>query len=93
MCKNGITDSKQYLKLALKDLKELEFQLEHVAISMECLTPKISPKILQIRTNLAKLMALKENNIGITATTGEGLSEYGKGLGVFVSVIITVSKH
>jgi 2-C-methyl-D-erythritol 2,4-cyclodiphosphate synthase len=32
------------------------------------------------------------NNIGITATTGEGLTAFGKGEGIQVFSIITVSK-
>lgn len=92
LCKSGITDSKEYLKIGLKDLQDLGFKLEHIAISMECLTPKMSPKITQMREKIAKIVGLKPHNIGITATTGERLSDFGKGLGVFVSVIITASK-
>jgi 2-C-methyl-D-erythritol 2,4-cyclodiphosphate synthase len=93
MCKNGVTDSREYLKAALQDLQDLGFKIEHISISMECLTPKISPKIEKMRVTIANLVGLKNHNIGITATTGEGLSDFGKGFGVFVSVIITVSKN
>ena len=37
----GITDSKEYLKEALKYLEE---KIIHISITIECLTPKISPK-------------------------------------------------
>jgi 2-C-methyl-D-erythritol 2,4-cyclodiphosphate synthase len=92
MCQNGITDSKEYLLVALTDLQHLGFQLEHIAISLECLTPKITPNISKMQENIAKITQLQPHNIGITATTGEGLSDVGKGLGVFASVVITVSK-
>lgn len=92
MCKSGITDSSEYLKIALKDLTHLGFTINHIAISMECLIPKITPKILDMQTNIASVVGINIENIGITATTGEGLSDVGKGKGVFVSVIISVSK-
>ncbi len=90
LCQQGVTDSVEYLKLALKDLND--WQIEHIAISIECLTPKISPKIEQLKSNIANLSSIKIGDIGITATTGEGLSSFGKGNGIQVLTIITVSR-
>ena len=49
-------------------------------------------KIEALKTNIAKLMNTKIDDIGITATTGEGLSAFGRGEGIQVLSIITVSK-
>lgn len=87
MCKNGITDSEEYLKEALKYLKE---KIVHISLSIECLTPKISPKIEEMRKNIARILQIEENCVGITATTGEGLTEFGKGNGISVFVCLTV---
>lgn len=87
MCKNGITDSEEYLKEALKYLKE---KIVHISMSIECLTPKISPKIEEMRKNIARILQIEENCVGITATTGEGLTEFGKGNGISVFVCLTV---
>lgn len=87
MCKSGITDSEEYLKEALKYLKE---KIIHISMSIECQTPKISPKIEEMRKNIARILQIKENCVGITATTGEGLTEFGKGNGISVFVCLTV---
>ncbi len=87
MCKSEITDSEQYLKEALKYLKE---KILHISISIECLKPKITPKISEMRNNIARILNVKEDNVGITATTGEGLTEFGKGNGISVFACITV---
>lgn len=87
MCKNGITDSEEYLKEALKDLSE---KIVHLSIAIECRKPKITPKIEEMRKNIARILQIKENQIGITATTGEGLTEFGKGNGISVFACITV---
>ena len=85
MCKKGITDSKEYLLVALSYLK---YKITHVSISIECKVPKISPKIEEIRDNISDILKLERNEIGITATTGEGLTGMGKGEGIAVTTII-----
>lgn len=87
MCKSGIIDSEEYLKEALKYLNE---KIIHLSISIECKTPKISPQIEDMRKNIARILNVPENSIGITATTGEGLTEFGKGNGISVFSVITV---
>lgn len=87
MCKKGITDSEEYLKEALK---YLDRKILHISISIECKTPKISPKIEEMRKNIARILGVQENNVGITATTGEDLTEFGKGNGISVFACVTV---
>ena len=87
MCKSGITDSEEYLKEALK---YLDGRILHLSISIECKVPKISPKIEEMRKNLARILNIGENCIGITATSGEELTEAGKGNGINVFTCITV---
>lgn len=87
MCQRGITDSEEYVKEALKYLTE---KIVHISITIECLKPKISPKIEEMRKNIGRILNLAQNQVGITATTGEGLTECGKGKGISVFVILTV---
>jgi len=89
MClKMGITDSREYLKEALKYLGDSK--IVHLSISIECSTPKISPKISEMRSSIAKLLDIPEECIGITATTGEGLTAFGRGEGIQVFSCVTV---
>jgi len=88
MClEEGIKDSSAYLKEALKYLGENK--IAHVSISIECRFPKITPKIPEMRRNIAKLLEIPENCVGITATTGEQLTEFGKGNGIQVFCCVT----
>lgn len=89
LCLNkGITDSSVYLKEAMKYLKD--YRIVHLSVSIECKRPKIAPKINEIRRSLSVLLGIPENCIGITATSGEGLTSFGQGLGIQVLSIITV---
>lgn len=87
MCRNGIINGEEYVKEALKYLEE---KIVHISMSIECLRPKISPKIEEMRKNIARILQIEGTSVGITATTGEGLTEFGKGNGISVFVILTV---
>lgn len=85
--KSGVIDSKVYLREALKYLKG---KIIHVSISIECKKPRISPKISEMRKCLSDLLNIGEESIGITATSGEDLTEFGKGNGINVFACVTV---
>lgn len=88
MCREGITDSKEYLKVALADLGH--WHICHVSIALECQRPKIDPKVPALRGSIAGLLGIGEDDVCITATTGEGLSECGRGLGIHATALLTV---
>lgn len=88
MClKKGITDSSEYLKEALKYL--VDVKIVHVSISIECSYPRVTPKIPEMRRVISKLLSIPENSVGITATSGEGLSQFGQGQGIQAFCIVT----
>lgn len=90
MCFNqSINDSREYVKEAMKYLKSEEI-IAHISFSIECLTPKISPMIPQMKVAISELTGVSADSIGITATTGEGLTAFGKGLGIQTFCIVTV---
>ncbi|MFZ5988817.1 MAG: 2-C-methyl-D-erythritol 2,4-cyclodiphosphate synthase [Bacillota bacterium] len=86
--KKGITDSSVYLKEALKYLNGKK--IIHISISIECLTPKITPRIPLMRSSISRLLSIPEDSVGITATTGEGLTQFGQGKGIQVFSCVTV---
>jgi 2-C-methyl-D-erythritol 2,4-cyclodiphosphate synthase len=88
LCQQGITDSREYLKLALADLEE--YTISHVAIALECQQPKIDPLVEPMRISIAELLGVAFSDVGITATSGEALSDVGRGLGIHCTVILSV---
>lgn len=85
--KDGITDSEVYLREALKTLGKQK--ISHVALTIEGKRPKFLSRILEMRTNLARIMELDISQIGLTATSGEGLTDFGCGDGVQCFALIT----
>ena len=90
LCRVGITDSKEYLKLALSDLAEAGYKLSYISVSIEAAKPKLSPYIGKMRKNIAVICGIDECHVGITATSGEGLTQFGKGKGIQVFCAVTV---
>jgi 2-C-methyl-D-erythritol 2,4-cyclodiphosphate synthase len=84
---DGITDSRVYVEEALKTLGDE--QIHHVACVLEALKPKFAPYIDQMRASIAEILSIDISQVGITATTGEGLTECGRGAGVEAICIVT----
>jgi 2-C-methyl-D-erythritol 2,4-cyclodiphosphate synthase len=88
--KKGITDSRIYLQKALELLSK--YKITHLSLSVECKRPRLAPHIDAIKSSLAGLLSLKTTDIGLTATTGEGLTGVGSGEGIQVFAIVTAQK-
>ena len=87
----GIKDSSVFLKKALEDIEDAE--ILHCSVSVECLIPKLTPHLDAIRASLAGLLDLPVSSVGITATTGEGLTDFGKGEGIQAFVILSFRRE
>ena len=83
----GISDSRVYLEEALKTLKGT---IEHVAITIEGARPRFLPRNLEMRQSTADALGIPLESVGLTATTGELLTEFGRGVGAQCFCIITV---
>lgn len=91
MCKNGITNSAKYLEEAMSFMDD-NMKIEYASISIEAARPKFAPKIIEMRHSIAKILGIHPRLVTITATTGEGLTECGKGNGIFVTAILSFSR-
>ena len=83
MCQEGVKDRKEYLK---------NYKISHVSIVLECLKPQIDIYVPEIKKSLSNLLLITENDIGITSTSGEGLTSFGRGEGIYCTSIVTFIK-
>ena len=89
--KKGITDSKIYLEEGMKKIKNIK--ISHVAISIEGKRPKFQNKIPTMKKNIADLLNIKISQVGITATSGDGLTSFGLGEGIQAFCIISAYQN
>lgn len=85
--KDGITDSQIYLERALQTLGKQK--MTHVAITIEGKRPRFEEKIPAMRKKIAHILRLMDKQVGITATTGDGLTDFGCGDGLQCFCIVT----
>lgn len=88
LCQSGTTDSAAYLRLALDDLTAAGYCLTHISFSIEAAKPRLAAHIQEIKENTARLCGLAPAAIGITATTGEALTAFGRGRGIQVFCVV-----
>ena len=86
----GVKDSTVYLAEALKSMNGAE--IIHCSMTIECLRPKLKEYIPAMKKKTAELLGIPASSVGITATTGEGLTGFGKGEGVQVFAILSIRK-
>lgn len=83
MCDAGTTDSKKYVGQIFKKISQREYRVENVSIAVEAKKPYIELKTAgKMKETIAKLLEINTDQIGITFTSGEGLTAFGKGLGI-----------
>jgi len=92
MCEKGISDSSEYLKVILMIMKERGYAIGNIGMMLEGKKPKIIPFEEAIKDKLAELTSVEKSNIGITATSGETLSAFGKGLGMQCFCVVSLNK-
>ena len=89
--KDGITDSEVYLMEAMKTLGNQ--QITHVAVTIEAKKPVLKEQLPNMRQNIARIMSLDISQVGITATSGEGLNDFGCGDGVQAFAVVTTQEN
>ncbi len=85
-------DSEVFIQEIMKRIKKEKYAIGNVVISLECKRPKISPIEPKIKHNLSKLLGVSKKEIAIHATTGEGLTSFGKGEGIYGQAVILLYK-
>jgi len=86
----GIIDSAVYLADALKTLGM--YRIAHISISIEAKQPKLADHIPHIKQTIARLCFLNPQDVGVTATSGEGLTDFGRGEGMQVFAMVTAER-
>ena len=92
LCESGVTDSAEYLKIAMEHMSEDGYAFNNVGISVEGKRPRILPVEEKMKIRLAGILGIEKSRIGINATTGEDLNAFGRGEGVQVFVIVSLMK-
>ena len=87
LCRTGITNSRVYVEKALETLGSQK--ISHVALSIEGRTPRLQSRSQEIRKSVAETLHIGIDQVGLTITSGDGLTAFGKGEGMQCLCILT----
>ncbi len=91
--KKGITDSREYLKIALKMISDFGYRVNNIGIMVEAKKPRLTyEEIKKMKRSISSLAGIEEKDTGITFTSGEGLSAFGRGEGILAQVVVSLVK-
>ncbi len=91
LCKRGITDSSEYLKVALDMVGGINHRINNIGIMVEAKRPFLSRgQIADMKRSVARLASVDERDVGITFTSGEGLTAFGRGEGILAEAVVSL---
>ncbi len=88
----GITDSREYLELALFLVEEAHWRIDGLSFVFECLEPKIDKISKKLKKSVASLCRIAETQIAISAHTGDGLTAFARGEGIRCQCLLTLTR-
>lgn len=87
--KEGITDSQVYLEKAMETLGQQK--IVHVALTIEGKRPRFQKRTEEMRAKVAVVLKISVDQVGITSTSGDGLTDFGCGDGLQCFCILTTT--
>lgn len=88
----GFADSSKMVRKALEIVSSAGFGVVNVSVALELKGPKIEPNVPAMKKRMAEILGIDAGAIGITATSGDGMSPYAKGEGIYGQVIVLLQK-
>ncbi len=85
-------DSQILLKRVIDQLNQRGFSVGNVDISVIAEKPRLITRLGEMKAALARSMGISAANIGIKATTNEGIDDLGRGLGIAAHAVALIEK-
>ncbi|HKB89617.1 MAG TPA: 2-C-methyl-D-erythritol 2,4-cyclodiphosphate synthase [Opitutaceae bacterium] len=85
-------DSQVLLRRVIEEIGRQGFKAVNIDASIIAERPKIYPQIAAMKTALAKSTGLYADEIGIKATTNEGIDDIGQGLAIAAHAVCLLAK-
>jgi len=81
-------DSCLLLGMVMEEISDAGFVPVNLDLTIIAHRPKLAPYRAEMKKNLAVLLGLKENEVGVKATTTEGLGFTGRGEGIAAQAVV-----
>jgi 2-C-methyl-D-erythritol 2,4-cyclodiphosphate synthase len=85
-------DSQVLLARVCGELSKRGFAISNIDASILAEKPKIYPHLAEMKAAIAKTTHVPVVNIGLKATTNEGIDEIGRGLAIAAHAVVLIAK-
>jgi 2-C-methyl-D-erythritol 2,4-cyclodiphosphate synthase len=85
-------DSQILLRRVIASLAERSWRPVNIDASLIAEKPKIYPRLAEMKAVLAASAGLPVENVGLKATTNEGVDEIGRGLAIAAHAVVLIEK-
>jgi 2-C-methyl-D-erythritol 2,4-cyclodiphosphate synthase len=85
-------ESRVFVERALALVRERGYRVSSVDVVVIAEAPRLAPHVASIRDRLAKLLGVEPGAVGLKATTTDGMGFTGRGEGIAVQAVVTVTK-
>lgn len=85
-------DSQELLKRVCAELSKRSFAISNIDATVLAEKPRIYPHLAEMKAALSKSTHVPVANIGLKATTNEGIDEIGRGLAIAAHAVVLIVK-
>ena len=85
-------DSQILLARVCAELSKLRFAIGNIDATVIAEKPQIHPRLAEMKAVLAKSTHLPVANLGLKATTNEGVGDLGRGLAIAAHAVVLIAK-
>ncbi|MBS0664047.1 MAG: 2-C-methyl-D-erythritol 2,4-cyclodiphosphate synthase [Verrucomicrobia bacterium] len=86
-------DSQLLLQRVVAEIRKLGFDLVNVDATVIAEKPKIAPRLAEMKAALARSTGLLPDEVGLKATTNEGVGDLGRGLAIAAHAVALLAKR
>ena len=80
------------LKKVNNIISKAGYRVNNIDCVLSCENPKLTPFMDEMKENISKALGIEKKNIGIKATTNEGIGAIGKGEAIAAYAVVCVEK-
>jgi len=81
-------NSLELLAIAVRLALEAGYRVNNADLTIAARRPMIAPQARQMAENLARVLGVRERDVNVKATTGDGLGFFGRGEGIAVHAVV-----
>jgi 2-C-methyl-D-erythritol 2,4-cyclodiphosphate synthase len=85
-------DSQMLLQRVVAEITRLGFNISNIDASVIAEKPKLYPRLAEMKAALARSTGLLPDEIGLKATTNEGVGDLGRGLAIAAHAVALLSR-